>query len=166
MLISLGHENLSTPSTVQWVSWLSHTRPDPPTFEVRRHVSKSGYIIFTTLLPFQELRADLERRRRVLHNVAVLEARDQEERARISAASAPSVTENPPQSIEHIQMGKVDEGKQPVEAPEPPPHSSRPTDIPRHFSRPSPNSELPPIEKDRDWQPQAWMPQGIRRRGG
>ncbi|KAI0301655.1 hypothetical protein B0F90DRAFT_1608584, partial [Multifurca ochricompacta] len=52
---------------VQWVSWLSHTRPDPPTFEV---------------CPC--LRADIERQRRVLQNAAIIEARDQEERARLA----------------------------------------------------------------------------------
>ncbi|KAI9438685.1 hypothetical protein H4582DRAFT_190507 [Lactarius indigo] len=120
---------------VQWVSWLSHTRPDPPTLE--------------------ELQADLERQRRVLHNAAVLQARDQEERAHISAASVPSVTETPSPTPENIPMGKRDENSQSIGASEPPPHSSRP----------SPDSELPPVRKDRDWQPEAWTPQTTRRRG-
>ncbi|KAI0296403.1 hypothetical protein BC826DRAFT_232794 [Russula brevipes] len=52
---------------VQWVSWLSHTRMEPPSLE--------------------ELRADLERQRRVLHNAAIIQARDQEERARTAASA-------------------------------------------------------------------------------
>ncbi|KAF8258668.1 hypothetical protein EI94DRAFT_1753950 [Lactarius quietus] len=131
---------------VQWVSWLSHTRPDPPTLE--------------------ELQMDLERQRRVLHNAAVLQARDQEERARISADS-PSVSENSPfVTPEDLQMGKGDEDTPPVEAPERQPHSSRPIIEPRQPSRPSPDSELPPVGKSREWQPEAWMPQAARRRGG
>ncbi|KAH9164849.1 hypothetical protein EDB89DRAFT_2116204 [Lactarius sanguifluus] len=133
---------------VQWVSWLSHTRPDPPTLE--------------------ELQADLERQRRVLYNAAVLQARDQDERARISAASAPSVTEDPPfLTPENIPMMQRDETSQSVGAPEPPPHSSHPIDRPRQAPRPSPDPELPPpVGKDRDWQPEAWTPQTTRRRGG
>ncbi|KAH8987918.1 hypothetical protein EDB92DRAFT_1875029 [Lactarius akahatsu] len=133
---------------VQWVSWLSHTRPDPPTLE--------------------ELQADLERQRRVLHNAAVLQARDQDERARISAASAPLVTEDPPfPAPENISMVKRDEISQSVGAPEPPPHLSYPIDRPRQAPRPSPDPELPPpVGKDRDWQPEAWTPQTTRRRGG
>jgi NADH dehydrogenase [ubiquinone] 1 alpha subcomplex assembly factor 2 len=108
----------------------------------------------------QELQADLERQRRVLHNAAILQARDQEERARVSAVSAPSVAESPPLSTaETIPTG---ENMKRVETPEPPPHSSHPIDKPR----PSPNSELPPVGKGRDWQPEAWTPQTTRRRGG
>ncbi|KAH9074273.1 hypothetical protein EDB83DRAFT_2355916 [Lactarius deliciosus] len=113
---------------VQWVSWLSHTRPDPPTHE--------------------ELHADLERQRRVLHNAAVLQARDQEERARISAASAPLATENSPlPTPENVPMVQRDESSQSLRA--------------------STDSELPPpVGKDRDWQPEAWTPQTTRRRRG
>ncbi|KAG8682285.1 hypothetical protein FRC08_015052 [Ceratobasidium sp. 394] len=48
---------------VQWTSWLSHTRPDPPTL--------------------QELQADILRRQRLQQNVRAIEARDREERARL-----------------------------------------------------------------------------------
>ncbi len=120
------------------------------------------------LSSLQELQADLERQRRVLHNAAVLQARDQEERARISAASVPSVTESPHLPItENIPMGQMDENTPSVGAPEPPSHSSHPIGRPRQASRPSPGSELPPpVGKDRDWQPEAWTPQTTRRRGG
>ncbi|KAJ7100285.1 hypothetical protein B0H15DRAFT_877687 [Mycena belliarum] len=58
---------------VQWSSWLTHTRSDPPTFE--------------------ELQADLLRQERVRRNVALLEARDREEdRLRVAASTAPPLT--------------------------------------------------------------------------
>lgn len=53
---------------VQWTSWLSHTRPDPPTI--------------------QELQADILRRQRLQHNVQMIEARDREERERQMIAQA------------------------------------------------------------------------------
>ncbi|KAH9172698.1 hypothetical protein EDB89DRAFT_2069372 [Lactarius sanguifluus] len=112
------------------------------------------------LSPLQELQADLERQRRVLYNAAVLQARDQDERARISAASAPSVAEDSPfPTPENIPTVQRDENSQSVGAPEPPTHSSRPIDRPRQTPRPSPDPELPPVGKDRDWQPEAWTPQ-------
>ncbi|CEL57466.1 hypothetical protein RSOLAG1IB_02206 [Rhizoctonia solani AG-1 IB] len=52
--------------SVQWTSWLSHTRPDPPSM--------------------QELQADLLRRQRLQHNVRMIEARDREERERQTLA--------------------------------------------------------------------------------
>jgi len=98
------------------------------------------------LYSLKDLQADLERQRRVLHNAAVLQARDQEERARISAALAPPVTENHPSpTTETIPMGQGDGNSQSVRAPELPPHCSHPIDGPRQASRPSPDSELPPI---------------------
>jgi NADH dehydrogenase [ubiquinone] 1 alpha subcomplex assembly factor 2 len=122
---------------------------------------------FTILYLLQELQADLERQRRVLHNAAVLQARDQEERARISAAPTPPVSEIPPlATTEDLPIGQSDEDMLPLGTPELPPHSSRPIDKPRQPSRPSPDSELPPVGKGRDWQPEAWTPQATRRRGG
>jgi NADH dehydrogenase [ubiquinone] 1 alpha subcomplex assembly factor 2 len=122
---------------------------------------------FTILYFLQELQADLERQRRVLHNAAVLQARDQEERARISAAPAPPVSEIPAlATTEDLHIGKRDEDILPLEPPELPPHPSRPIDNSRQSSRSSPDSELPPVGKGRDWQPEAWTPQATRRRGG
>ncbi|KAH7345248.1 hypothetical protein B0J17DRAFT_763941 [Rhizoctonia solani] len=62
--------------SVQWSSWLSYTRPDPPTFQ--RDYS-------------QELQADLLRRQRLQQNVRMIEARDREERERqmITAQAEP-----------------------------------------------------------------------------
>jgi len=63
---------------IQWTSWLSHTRPNPPTVE--------------------ELERDLVRRQRVLANAALLEARDQEERElqRLTAAKDASLAVEQP----------------------------------------------------------------------
>ncbi|KAI6029771.1 hypothetical protein BKA83DRAFT_4222946 [Pisolithus microcarpus] len=51
--------------SVQWSSWLTHTRRDPPTIE--------------------ELRADLAHRKRVQANAAGLEEREKEERSRLAS---------------------------------------------------------------------------------
>lgn len=53
-----------------------------------------------------------------------------------------------------------------VETPEPPPHSLHPIDKLRQASRPSPDWELPPLGKERGWQPEVWTPQTTRKRGG
>lgn len=55
---------------VQWSAWLTHTRPDPPSIE--------------------ELQADLARQQRVKLNAAILEARDEAERANIERLEEPS----------------------------------------------------------------------------
>jgi NADH dehydrogenase [ubiquinone] 1 alpha subcomplex assembly factor 2 len=55
---------------VQWSAWLTHTRPDPPSIE--------------------ELQADLARQQRVKLNAAILEARDEAERANGDRLHAPS----------------------------------------------------------------------------
>ena len=121
----------------------------------------------TILYFLQELRADLERQRRILHNAAILQARDQEERARIAAAPVSPVSENPPlTTAQDLQIGQRDGDTLPLEAPELPPHPSRPIDKPRQPSRSSPDSELPLVGNGRDWQPEAWTPQATRRRGG
>ena len=121
----------------------------------------------TILYFLQELRADLERQRRILHNAAVLQARDQEERARIAAAPVSPVSENPPlTTAQDLQIGQRDGDTLPLEAPELPPHPSRPIDKSRQPSRSSPDSELPLVGNGRDWQPEAWTPQATRRRGG
>ncbi|KAH7904894.1 hypothetical protein BJ138DRAFT_852594 [Hygrophoropsis aurantiaca] len=53
---------------VQWSAWLTHTRPNPPTIH--------------------ELQADIVRQQRVQMNAAILEARYQEERARVAGINA------------------------------------------------------------------------------
>ncbi|KAJ6488050.1 hypothetical protein C8R45DRAFT_264621 [Mycena sanguinolenta] len=58
--------------SVQWSSWLTHTRPDPPTME--------------------ELQADLMRQERVRRNVMLLNARDQEEdRLKLASHTLPGL---------------------------------------------------------------------------
>ncbi|KAJ7666273.1 hypothetical protein DFH06DRAFT_1323403 [Mycena polygramma] len=59
---------------VQWSSWLTHTRPDPPTLE--------------------ELQADSIRQERMRQKVALLEARDREE-DRLRLAASPSMMAQP-----------------------------------------------------------------------
>ncbi|KAI9509042.1 hypothetical protein F5148DRAFT_1283375 [Russula earlei] len=131
---------------VQWVSWLSHTRENPPTLE--------------------ELRADLARQRRVLYNASIIEARDREERARISAAAATPITEVPatstPQGIRTRRQASSPDSFDVLERPQP---SSETHELKRP-SLPSHGSALPAAGKDRDWQPAAWTPRTMRRRGG
>ncbi|KIP12155.1 hypothetical protein PHLGIDRAFT_124328, partial [Phlebiopsis gigantea 11061_1 CR5-6] len=67
---------------VQWTSWLTHTRIYPPSLE--------------------ELAADLERQKRVQLRAAMIEARDQEEMAQITASTSmamASMHANAPTSV-------------------------------------------------------------------
>lgn len=111
---------------------------------------------------------DLERQRRVLHNAAIIQARDQEERARISASAAlaPTVTvgQDPsPSTPQEIRTRKQDSNLCSSDGLEGPPPSSELHDV-KHTSQPSHSSELPPIVKDKDWQPEAWTPRATQRR--
>ncbi|KAI0277913.1 hypothetical protein BGY98DRAFT_917573 [Russula aff. rugulosa BPL654] len=131
---------------VQWVSWLSHTRTPPPTLE--------------------ELRADLERQRRVLQNAAIIQAKDQEERARVSAAFVPAGVEDPhPPTSQGIRTREQDSTLSPSDILEAPPPASHTHDV-KQASQPPLSPGLPPIGKDKDWQPESWTPQATRRRGG
>lgn len=124
--------------------------------------------VLPILLPLdcQELRADLERQRRVLQNAAVIQAKDQEERARISAGSESTVDQNPhPPNLQSIRIEEQGSTLSSSDVLETPPLSSHTHDVKR-ASRPSQSTGLPPIGKDRDWQPETWTPQAIRRRGG
>lgn len=109
---------------------------------------------------------DLERQQRVRHNAAIIHARDQEERARISATSAPALTidpNTPPPTPQEIRSRKHDPDLYSSDGLEAPPPSSELHDV-KHTSQPPLSSELPPFLKDRDWQPEAWTPQATRRR--
>lgn len=152
---------------MQWVSWLSHTRTAPPSLEVCSDVFECGAVPpILLLLDRQELRADLERQRRVLQNAAIIQAKDQEERARVSAASVLAGVENPhPSTSQGIRTGEKDSTLSPSDILEAPPHASQTHDINR-ASQPPHSPGLPPIGKDRDWQPESWTPQTNRRRGG
>jgi hypothetical protein len=101
-----------------------------------------------------------------LYNAAILQARDQDELARISISSVPSAKENTASSIpQGIQKGKQDPNPRTSDAPERPPPSPEMGNL-KHALGSSDSSELPPIGKDRDWQPEAWTPQTARKRGG
>ncbi|TRM63583.1 hypothetical protein BD626DRAFT_494735 [Schizophyllum amplum] len=68
---------------VQWTAWLSHTRPNPPTLE--------------------ELQADFERQRRLQMKVAMIEAREQAERAQQELLPEPqSQSPSPPNAGEAL----------------------------------------------------------------
>ena len=80
---------------VQWNAWLTHTRPNPPSIEVRFHFCRNTmhccrhFLFFSwkhswsNFIP-QELQTDLARQHRVQMNVVMLEARDKEERERMA----------------------------------------------------------------------------------
>ncbi|KIK47022.1 hypothetical protein CY34DRAFT_799871 [Suillus luteus UH-Slu-Lm8-n1] len=85
---------------VQWSAWLTHTRPDPPSIE--------------------ELQADLTRQRRVKLNAAILEAKDEAERAhreKLEAPSHHSQIETQPSSVSRnvprdrgLELPELDQG--------------------------------------------------------
>ncbi|KAI0064356.1 hypothetical protein BV25DRAFT_312510 [Artomyces pyxidatus] len=132
---------------VQWVSWLSHTRPDAPTLE--------------------ELRADLERQRRILHNAALIEARDREEQTRVVAApqsdplSDISTTLHPPtiheKELKLLEAEAEEQKRSDLQL------KTKDTDLSGAAVR---ESNLPLRTRDTDWQPEAWAPQASRQRGG
>ncbi|KAF8631343.1 hypothetical protein AX15_002455 [Amanita polypyramis BW_CC] len=68
--------------SVQWTSWLTHTRFHPPTLE--------------------ELQVDLERQQRVKADAALIEARDNENRVRSIAEGAAAVEEAQRTRIEQV----------------------------------------------------------------
>lgn len=65
---------------VQWTSWLSHTRPDPPTL--------------------QELQADILRRQRLQQNVWAIEAREREERERLAVQQSENLRLTQPEQAQ------------------------------------------------------------------
>ncbi|CAE6533416.1 unnamed protein product [Rhizoctonia solani] len=80
--------------SVQWTSWLSHTRPDPPRI--------------------QELQADILRRQRLQHNVRMIEARDREERERqmITAQAEPQPLRVAGGGAQHSPKDSAGQGRQ------------------------------------------------------
>ncbi|PCH35238.1 hypothetical protein WOLCODRAFT_80132 [Wolfiporia cocos MD-104 SS10] len=117
---------------IQWTSWLTHTRSHPPGLE--------------------ELHADLERQKRVQYNVAVIEARDREERERqVSAQEALPVVQQahrgPPRLESHnAPVGPVTASGSELEAP--------------HQPRQSQDHQPPSAAAD---ELQAWIPRTLRR---
>ncbi|GAB1519362.1 hypothetical protein RhiTH_002428 [Rhizoctonia solani] len=126
---------IPTKRTVQWTSWLSHTRPDPPTIQ-RDSLDREAHA--------QELQADLLRRQRLQQNVRMIEARDREERERqmISAQAEPRPL--------RVTQGDVRSD----------PQSSNQQERPKNVEDPweKAKKEAPPEE------PTSWQPQTARRR--
>ncbi|KAI0315000.1 hypothetical protein OF83DRAFT_1134118 [Amylostereum chailletii] len=129
---------------VQWVSWMSHTRPDPPTLE--------------------ELRADLVRQRRVLHNATVLEARDREEHARITAAISDPISSAIP-SQPPVHESVIASGRLAASGNGPLPTDETVRSAGGQGRRPKLPSDLPLPARDEKWQPQPWAPQATQQRG-
>ncbi|KAG8992072.1 hypothetical protein FRB93_002503 [Tulasnella sp. JGI-2019a] len=123
---------------VQWNSWLSHTRADPPSL--------------------QELQADGARMIQLKANILVIQERDREERARLAAAAAS--TEQPHQVDAPLQGQQSDraelgETKSRTELADPqilkrPPQPFAPT----HAS-----------SSGREEQPEPWIPHSSIQRG-
>jgi hypothetical protein len=101
-----------------------------------------------------------------LQNAAIIQARDQEERARITAGSESPAVENPhPSTSQDTRTGEQGSTLCSSDGLEKPPVSPHTHDVER-ASQPPHSPGLPPIGKDRDWKPETWTPQTIRRRGG
>ncbi|KAM5532899.1 hypothetical protein V8D89_013451 [Ganoderma adspersum] len=138
-----GHRRLA----VQWTSWMTHTRSHPPTL--------------------QELQGDLERQRRILQNVAMIEARDRAEAEQIAAQQAPTP---------HLQApargtSKPDSTEQqgiatPVPGVTKSAHSNTSVNSPARQSQTyqePPSSPWKPPPPD---EPHGWQPRSFVRRGG
>ena len=96
---------------VQWVSWPSHVRTDPLTSEGVFLCFKCEAVpSILLLLDCCDLRADLDRQRRILQNTAIyaaiIQTKDREGGKHISAASASAVVENPHQSTSQDILGE------------------------------------------------------------
>ncbi|TBU43890.1 hypothetical protein BD309DRAFT_959565 [Dichomitus squalens] len=136
-----GHRRLA----VQWTSWLTHTRPNPPTLE--------------------ELQADFERQRRILQNVARIEARDRAEAAQIAAEQAPTAHLQVP-----TQRSPEPSTTGPKEPTNPVPRVSQ--DILADKALPQAQADSRLAETHSPWkppppdEPHSWQPQASIRRGG
>ncbi|KAI0044949.1 hypothetical protein FA95DRAFT_1561663 [Auriscalpium vulgare] len=110
----------------------------------------------------QELRADQERQRRVLHNAAILQARDLEERRSIAAAAvqdAQAALPSPePAAPQGPTSGALDSSPAPLEPAVPPEAPTAPAS--------TLHPRAPGGAKDRDWQPEAWTPRSSPQRRG
>ncbi|KAI0356095.1 hypothetical protein OH77DRAFT_1495841 [Trametes cingulata] len=129
---------------VQWTAWLAHTRPHPPTLE--------------------ELQGDLERQRRILFNVALIEAREREEAARIAASQQPAAP--------HLQEPPVQTGEPAGEQAAPERAEERASQPGRTESQQAAERSQPPAGQPSPWkppppdEPHSWQPRASVRRGG
>ncbi|KAF8068879.1 hypothetical protein FPV67DRAFT_1668932 [Lyophyllum atratum] len=121
---------------VQWSSWLSHTRPHPPTLE--------------------ELQADMARQQRVLANVKLIEARDREERAQMLRLEDAATS--------HVSNRLESETSVPPETvQQPPPLAEAATG---EGPPPKPENSLPKMNTGADpYKPETWDPRAARTRG-
>ncbi|KZT04467.1 uncharacterized protein LAESUDRAFT_703458 [Laetiporus sulphureus 93-53] len=133
-----GHKRLA----VQWTSWLTHTRMNPPTLE--------------------ELHADLERQRRVLMRAALIEARDREQR--------PAMRISPPQPGVEREMNSLSaQGQQHSSAQASSPELHSKSHVPK-ATRPRETTQYLPVHPSEYRappadEPQPWSPRTIRRGG-
>ncbi|KAH9941635.1 uncharacterized protein BXZ73DRAFT_88131 [Epithele typhae] len=124
---------------VQWLSWMTHTRPHPPSLE--------------------ELQADVERQRRILNNVAMIEAREKAHAARVAISEAQHTQAQAPASSPRLPDPMHERANE---------CSSNASDTaaervpfaPPRKEPPSPWKPPPPDE------PQSWTPRSAVRRGG
>ncbi|KAH0580821.1 hypothetical protein H2248_011980 [Termitomyces sp. 'cryptogamus'] len=122
---------------IQWSTWLSHTRQHPPTLE--------------------ELQTDAERQRRVQANVALIEARDREERAQVLRLQQESNTAKSIERPRELVGIHQQETQYPLE------EQAQSEMVPEHNNNTSP---LPKMGTGTDtYEPEAWTPR-THARGG
>ncbi|TFK34471.1 hypothetical protein BDQ12DRAFT_689665 [Crucibulum laeve] len=125
---------------IQWSSWLTHTRPYPPSLE--------------------ELQADLARQHRVLMNAAMIEARDEEERKQalqLRNADRERLQAPPPEPIQ-AQVKLEALSTHDAEAlPSPPPPNAQ---LESAKEQEQPKS---PWKHNIDPEPESWTPRARRR---
>ncbi|KAL0575366.1 hypothetical protein V5O48_006617 [Marasmius crinis-equi] len=125
---------------IQWTSWLSHTRANPPTL--------------------QELQLDLLRQQRVQQNVAMIQAADDAERReqQMLLQAGPTITE----AASQPQAERQD--------PSPSPAQSQSVNLaavehPPASSKKAPSKPLPQTGPD-EYKPESWSPRVAVQRGG
>jgi len=137
---------------VQWEGWLRHTRPDPPTLDVRP--------LAASPLIAQELTADLARKQRVAANVARLADQYRLEKARqpqLPPAPAPEPAPAPAPTPVPIELPSETARRKSV--------AERRAAAAQARAEPaSPQADAPAAIGGDAFQPQAWTPTARRRR--
>ena len=144
---------------------MTHTRPHPPTLNVRRRRGRTSILIADWTV--QELQADLERQRRILQNVALIEARDKAEAALIAAQQAPAQhIQAPAHRASEPSTAEAIEAQEPLSEAAQTATSSTPVQSPKIMTRkteePSPSPWKPPPPDE----PHSWQPKVSVKRGG